>query len=514
GATWTRVADVRTAVGAVTFPSRRVGYAIGGGVLRTEDGGRTWTKRPAPLRFGNSVACSDELHCVASRASTDRIFWTDDGFATLHRAAEADSADALAYSSAERVVGVGYRRTVVSDDGGRSFDRLGVRYPYGFGNTVKAATPLRAFSAWDGVELTDDGGPTWRHFASPVSVGILSAAWFFRDRSGYAAAGRRLWATRDGGVTWSRRPRLPVHARDLWSSADGHVLIAAGHRLARSTDGGRSFRPVRGTLLRFRHASWRFQQRPNDALVTYGRSSIVASDDEGAHWRKIPGPDRRRTLKRVDFPTPTVGYATTGDGRLWRTRSAGRRWREVVSLGADPRLSLLSFGDADHGWAVPRDFGDVALGWMMRTDDGGRTWHPQAVAEDRIVTGDLVATGPFGGIVESLDGPDRFFTHSGGDRPNPSSLTLTAARSRVPRGGRVRLSGVLRPARREAEIWISERGARGAHWTRVVTRTAAGGAFHVDVPVERPTYFVAQWVGYGSTAGAGSPAVLVRTTGG
>jgi hypothetical protein len=149
---------------------------------------------------------------------------------------------------------------------------------------------------------------------------------------------------------------------------------------------------------------------------------------------------------------------------------------------------------------------------MMRTDDGGRTWHPQAVAENRIATGELVATGPFGGIVESLGGPDRFYTDTGGDRPNPSTLTLTAARSRVPSGSRVRLSGVLRPARREAEIWISERGRRGTHWTRVVTRTDARGAFHVDVPVDRPTYFVAQWTGYGSTAGAGSPAVTVAVS--
>jgi hypothetical protein len=290
------------------------------------------------------------------------------------------------------------------------------------------------------------------------------------------------------------------------------VVLAAGHRLARSTDGGRSFRPLRQTTLK-RPGAWRFQQRQGEALFAYARSLIAASDDDGAHWHTIPGPPGRRAIIRLSFPTATVGYAITGDGRVWRTRSAGRRWRELVSLGADPRLSLLSFGDADSGWIVPRDFGDdLKLGWMMRTDDGGETWRPQAVGEERVASGDLVATGPFRGIVDTVQN-HRFYTRSGGDLGGPSTLTLSAARSSVPRGTRVRLSGVLRPARRDAEIWVSERGQLGAHWTRVVTHTNERGAFHVDVPVERPAWFVAQWTGWGNSAGAGSVAVPVGVSG-
>jgi hypothetical protein len=126
--------------------------------------------------------------------------------------------------------------------------------------------------------------------------------------------------------------------------------------------------------------------------------------------------------------------------------------------------------------------------------------------------GDLVATGPFGGIASTIVG-HTFYTHTAGDRGQPSTLTLASARSLVPRGTRVRLSGRLRPARRAAEIWVSLRGRRGTHWTRVATRTDARGAFHVDLRVDRPTYFVAQWTGYGGSAGAGSRATLVRVSG-
>lgn len=512
GGTWTQVARVQRPVWAVTFATHRVGYAVGGGVRRTLDGGRTWGKRPARIRFVNAVACSDARHCVALRESRG-VFYTDDGFATVHRSAVdvpplGVSPNALAYSSPSHPVAVGERgHTQVSADGGRSFTMLGEDNQGGIAETLRAATPRRAFSAADGVQLTLDGGRTWRHIDTPVRNRTLTATWFFAARAGYAAERRRLFVTRDGGATWSRRPRLPVEARDLWSSADGRVVVAAGHRIARSTDGGRHFRPMRQTTLPLPGA-WRLQRAQGEVLFAFARSRILASSDRGAHWRSVPSPASGRAVKQLSFPTATRGYATTGDGRVWRTRNAGRRWTEVVSLGADPRLSLLSFGDADSGWIVPRDFGDLALGWMLRTDDGGRTWRPQAVGEDRISTGTLVATGPLGGITSTIV-DHRFYTRTGGDRGGPSTLTLSAARPRVARGSRVRLSGVLRPARRAAEIWISERGQLGAHWTRVVTHTDARGAFHVSVPVDRPTWFVAQWTGYGSTDGAGSPAVAV-----
>jgi hypothetical protein len=53
----------------------------------------------------------------------------------------------------------------------------------------------------------------------------------------------------------------------------------------------------------------------------------------------------------------------------------------------------------------------------------------------------------------------------------------------------------------------------GVHWTRVAVTTGADGRFRAKPTVDGPTYFVAQWTGHGSTAGAGSPAVLVGVTG-
>jgi hypothetical protein len=128
-----------------------------------------------------------------------------------------------------------------------------------------------------------------------------------------------------------------------------------------------------------------------------------------------------------------------------------------------------------------------------------------------VITGELVATGPFDGIVSTISGG--FYTHAGGDRGNRSSLTLRAAGTRVQAGASVRVSGRLSPARRNAVVWIGTRHALGTRWSQTAVLTDRDGAFHATVKVPVSEYVVAQWEGYGTTAGAGSRALLVRAAG-
>ena len=69
---------------------------------------------------------------------------------------------------------------------------------------------------------------------------------------------------------------------------------------------------------------------------------------------------------------------------MLRTDDGGASW-ERVEAPIWGRVNALSFVDAEHGWAAAEDWGadgDTARGTILVTDDGGRTWAPQATAAE------------------------------------------------------------------------------------------------------------------------------------
>lgn len=145
--------------------------------------------------------------------------------------------------------------------------------------------------------------------------------------------------------------------------------------------------------------------RAGQRLVGVGmRGLILLSDDDGKHWQQRPSPVATDLIAAA-FPTPLQGWVVghnnvvlhTADGGLsWTKQLDGRRaaivleadYLERIRAGdtslqpfldqlvlndkAGPSLPLLSvwFKDALHGTAVG------AFGMVIRTDDGGKTWHP------------------------------------------------------------------------------------------------------------------------------------------
>ena len=55
----------------------------------------------------------------------------------------------------------------------------------------------------------------------------------------------------------------------------------------------------------------------------------------------------------------------------------------------------MSFSSASRGYLVISSFGDVRqpTGFLLRTDDGGATWHPQFVVSDPIADSGIAAGG-------------------------------------------------------------------------------------------------------------------------
>jgi photosystem II stability/assembly factor-like uncharacterized protein len=276
----------------VSAVNARVAWASGaaGTVLRTADGGVTWTKLPVPdadtLDFRDVDAVSETTAYILSigPGPASRIYKTTDAGAhwTLQFTNDDPKAffDAMAFWDADRGLVMGDSidgrfDILFTRDGGKTWNRIPKeKLPAALpnegafaGSGTNVAVHGRAL-AWIGtgagarcrVLRTTDGGATWAIAETPVaasaSAGIFSVA--FRDpRHGMTVGGDyrkekdavdNAAVTSDGGVTWTA-----VRGLGGFRSVVAHVpgsrasWIAVGPSGADvSSDDGRTWQPIDG----------------------------------------------------------------------------------------------------------------------------------------------------------------------------------------------------------------------------------------------------------------------------
>ncbi len=97
-------------------------------------------------------------------------------------------------------------------------------------------------------------------------------------------------------------------------------------------------------------------------------SSAIALDSE-------PAPLASRSLLLAAARAGPQLVAVGDRGHVLLSGDEGRTWRQVI-VPTRAMLTGVSFGDAQHGWAVGHD------GVILATADGGQTWHHQAAGAD------------------------------------------------------------------------------------------------------------------------------------
>jgi len=211
----------------------------------------------------------------------------------------------------------------------------------GSGRGVRGASNGEAFAV-----RTTNGGASWSPAELPEGIAGLTDIAFVDKNHAFAVGSASatypnpnaaLLATDDGGATW-RRQDLPVpgfvSAIDFADSR--HRVIAGGgpdgHLILRTDDGGQ----------------------------TWEKAEVPAAQ----------GTTGRGTLHDVVLVDADHGFAVGDDAGILSTSDGGRAWEQRLATGHLPTLWILSFVDAQHGWAV----GGLTKGEIFGTNDGGTTW--------------------------------------------------------------------------------------------------------------------------------------------
>lgn len=277
---------------------------------------------------------------------------------------------------------------------------------------------------------TSDGGRAWKLQPSGVTC-RLEAVQFLDADNGFVVGGWTqpythqthgvVLRTHDGGRTWQNTPDLTLpalkHARFFDAKhgsalGDSSPLYPAG--VFRTQDGGRSWIPIpKGQSIGWATGDFRDQQSgalaavdgtlaiatsteiraarplsvgarslhrlllsgPTGGWLVGDGGLVVTTQDGGLTWTSPPSPLPELAARHFDFHAVAasgahVWIAGSPGSLVMHSPDAGKTWQALPTDYTTP-LRSLAFIDEYRGWAVG------ALGTILHTRDGGRSWRVQ-----------------------------------------------------------------------------------------------------------------------------------------
>jgi photosystem II stability/assembly factor-like uncharacterized protein len=421
------------------------GIAVGahGLILRTEDGGTTWTRSASgtdttltEVALPNADTVYAGGGCVLRRSSDGGVTFQRVRFAARESKC-ASRLGQIAFPS--RLVGylvMTDGKVLRTANGGRSFAR---RSTLNIGSSVDQGGATDVVFTRENTGLvstglftpsflrTVDNGQTWTPItpmnSDPFPIPILNRVRdveFVTPLLGYAVANgvSKMAKTEDGGVTWTPLPLTGAAANFVpHGIACGSVTAcaifgstefgdASARRVTWTADGG-----LTGTTITSDPALTGLAfSSPTRAVAAGVAGAMLVSVNAGQSFARIGGgvPGDFAGLRRAGANTV---LAFAGDGTLARSLDRGLTWQ---AIGSAPLSGLLdiSFATDAVGYILAKG------GALQRTDDSGATWSVLGDEVDAahaiLSTGvDTLLVGTAGGVRRSTDGGTTFAPAAG-----------------------------------------------------------------------------------------------------
>ncbi len=227
---------------------------------------------------------------------------------------------------------------------------------------------------------TQDGGKSWTSIAG-LTLPALKYVRYFTAQQGVAVGNQTalyptgIFRTEDGGRSWVT---LPGGNGGQWTTADFRDTL---HGAAAGFNGALSVISAPNVTA---SSTPTLGQRPLRAIrMGRGRSGYLVGDgglvmqteDAGLTWQNPVGALPLGVKDLFDFHAVAVvdehvWIAGSPGSMVLHSADAGRTW-ELLRTDQSLPIHALAFLDPERGWAVG------ALGTILATRDGGRTWRRQ-----------------------------------------------------------------------------------------------------------------------------------------
>ena len=210
-----------------------------------------------------------------------------------------------------------------------------------------------AGAGWEPFVLrSGDAGSTWNDYDETglTAAGALAGVEFVDAEHGWVWGYGGLWATADGGSTWTARPSAPAALHDVqFIDADTGFVVAG----------------------------W----------STFGPASAYRTSDAGRTWTRLGKLQYSDSeYRELAFVDATHGFASSWSGQLGTTADGGATW--TLTAIPDGSTDDLAAVDTQHVW-VAADEG------VWASSDAGATWrrqrppvYPSAPQQMLVVRGD------------------------------------------------------------------------------------------------------------------------------
>ena len=296
------------------------------------------------------------------------------------------------FGDAQRGWAVGDRGVIWhTDDGGRRWrlqasgvdDRLTSIHFTDADNGWAVGRKTRPYThTTEGILLrTRNGGQTWQKESTAALPG-LNYVKFFDEQRGVALGDSSalfpsgVFTTKDGGRRWSAVPAQRVGGWLTGDFSDRNVGVLAGSQGALASMWRRSIKPSRIPALGLRSVRRVKLLSARDGWLVGDGGLILRTTDSGVSWQTPPTAIPQRVTRHFDFSAVAgVGshcWIAGSPGTLvFHSADGGRSWESFPTRQNLP-IHSLTFVDQQHGWAVG------ALGTILASVDGGRTWKRQA----------------------------------------------------------------------------------------------------------------------------------------
>lgn len=337
---WTG-SDQSCASGIVSlhFPSNEVGYLVveNGTVLRTSDGGQTWTRKtavPDTGATGGGAKPTDifftGLDTGVATTTTGRIYRTIDGgssWTLVNTEGGGTPLSGLYFADPNMGYAVGGSgHLFATTDGGATWASI-------YTNTEFPLTSIRCADAATCIMTLGTGELILRMIngtisaVTPSTQKIFAAAFSSANRAVGAGALGTTVVSNDAGKTWSG-----IGASGL---GDDFVRLRASSSLL--------------------------------AFATGENGALAKTTDGGVSWANV-GVSTSSRVRDASFATETVGFALDIGGTLFRTDNGGVSWK-ILNTGTSTAPRALLALDANRILLIgPRG--------IRRSTDGGGSFAP------------------------------------------------------------------------------------------------------------------------------------------